>query len=39
MLAGILLGVETDIPAEVQEAFKVTGTAHIIVISGQNRTK
>ena len=36
LLAGILLGVETGIPQEVQEAFKTTGTSHIIAISGFN---
>ncbi len=36
LLAGILLGVETGIPATLQEAFKSTGTAHIIAISGFN---
>jgi len=30
--AGILLGVETSIPESVQEAFKETGTSHIIAI-------
>lgn len=34
ILAGILLGVETGIPDEVQAAFAATGTSHIIVISG-----
>jgi competence protein ComEC len=38
LLAGILLGVETGIPAGVQQAFKDTGTAHIIAISGFNIT-
>jgi competence protein ComEC len=36
LLAGILLGVESRIPAGVQQAFKDTGTAHIIAISGFN---
>ncbi len=36
LLAGILLGVENNIPARVQQAFKNTGTAHIIAISGFN---
>ncbi|HEX7975759.1 MAG TPA: ComEC/Rec2 family competence protein [Anaerolineales bacterium] len=35
LLAGILLGVETGIPGQVQQAFQATGTAHIIAISGQ----
>jgi competence protein ComEC len=34
LLAGILLGIEQGIPEEVYEAFRVTGTAHIIAISG-----
>jgi competence protein ComEC len=36
LLAGILLGVETGISPDVQEAFKATGTSHIIAISGFN---
>ena len=36
LLAGILLGVDNGIPDDVSEAFKVTGTAHIIAISGFN---
>jgi len=38
LLAGILLGVESGIPPDVQRAFKDTGTAHIIAISGFNIT-
>jgi competence protein ComEC len=38
LLAGILLGVETGIPQAVKEAFKATGTSHIIAISGFNIT-
>lgn len=38
LLAGILLGVETGIPQPVAEAFKATGTSHIIAISGFNIT-
>ena len=38
LLAGILLGSESGIPLAVQEAFKVTGTSHIIAISGANIT-
>lgn len=38
LLAGILLGVESGIPLPVQEAFKATGTSHIIAISGFNIT-
>jgi predicted membrane metal-binding protein len=33
-MAGILLGVETGIPASVQQASQATGTSHIIAISG-----
>jgi competence protein ComEC len=36
LLAGILLGVDTGMTPELQEAFKNTGTAHIIAISGFN---
>ncbi|GAB4537002.1 MAG: hypothetical protein Fur0018_27740 [Anaerolineales bacterium] len=38
LLAGILLGVESGIPAPVQAAFKETGTSHVIAISGFNIT-
>lgn len=38
LLAGILLGVESSIPEDVYQAFRQTGTAHIIVISGFNIT-
>jgi competence protein ComEC len=38
LLAGILLGVQSGIPADVLEAFRITGTSHIIVISGFNIT-
>jgi competence protein ComEC len=38
LFAGILLGVETGIPATVQQAFKDTGTSHVIAISGFNIT-
>lgn len=38
LLAGILLGIETGIPDTVKEAFQVTGTAHIVAISGFNIT-
>jgi len=38
LLAGILLGIETGIPAAVQQAFRNTGTSHIIAISGFNIT-
>ena len=36
LLAGILLGVESGIPADVKQAFQDTGTAHVIAISGFN---
>ena len=38
LLAGILLGVETGIDEDVEQAFRDTGTAHIIAISGFNVT-
>lgn len=38
LLAGILLGVESDIPADLMENFSATGTTHIIAISGFNIT-
>ncbi|MEJ2588589.1 MAG: ComEC/Rec2 family competence protein, partial [Deltaproteobacteria bacterium] len=38
LLTGILLGVETGIPAELMEDFAATGTTHIIAISGFNIT-
>jgi competence protein ComEC len=36
LLAGVLFGVDKNIPAALQQAFKNTGTAHIIAISGFN---
>ncbi len=36
LLAGILLGVESGIPSDLDEAFVVTGTSHIVAISGFN---
>ena len=36
LLAGILLGVDTGLTKDLQDAFKNTGTAHIIAISGFN---
>jgi len=33
---GMLLGIESGIPEDVGEAFKATGTTHVIVISGSN---
>lgn len=38
LLAGILLGIESGIPQDVEQAFRDTGTSHIIVISGFNIT-
>jgi competence protein ComEC len=34
LLSGILLGLDNDIPADLERAFQDTGTAHIIAISG-----
>lgn len=36
LLAGILLGIESDLTPEWKRAFRDTGTAHIIAISGFN---
>lgn len=36
LLTGILLGIETGIPADLAKAFSATGTTHIIAISGFN---
>lgn len=36
LLAGILLGVDTGLTPQLQQAFKNTGTSHIIAISGFN---
>lgn len=36
LLTGILLGVETGIPADLMDDFSATGTTHIIAISGFN---
>jgi competence protein ComEC len=38
LLTGILLGIESTIPADLMEAFSATGTTHIIAISGFNIT-
>ncbi|MDX9851789.1 MAG: ComEC/Rec2 family competence protein [Anaerolineaceae bacterium] len=38
LLAGILLGIETDIPYQLEKAFQETGTAHVVAISGFNMT-
>jgi competence protein ComEC len=34
LLSGILLGIDAGLPQSVQEDFRVTGTSHIIAISG-----
>ncbi len=34
LLSGILLGVDAGLPVVVQEDFRVTGTSHVIAISG-----
>jgi competence protein ComEC len=36
LAAGILLGIETGIPEAVRDAFRETGTSHVIAISGFN---
>jgi competence protein ComEC len=36
LLNGILLGIETGIPRALYEEFNLTGTSHVIVISGSN---
>ena len=36
LFSGILLGMDADIPAELWESYRRTGTAHIIAISGYN---
>ncbi|RME82719.1 MAG: ComEC family competence protein [Caldilineae bacterium] len=33
---GMILGIETDIPRELYDRFNLTGTSHVIVISGSN---
>ncbi len=38
LLAGILLGIESGIPANVRQAFVDSGTMHIVAISGFNIT-
>jgi competence protein ComEC len=35
---GILLGLQSSVPAEVMAAFSATGTSHILVVSGWNFT-
>lgn len=36
LLAGILLGVKSDLPEEFKKALITTSTIHIVVVSGQN---
>lgn len=36
LAGGMLLGIETGIPAELMDDFRETGTSHVIVISGSN---
>ncbi len=36
LLSGILLGVESGIPTDLNDAFAATGTSHIVAISGFN---
>ncbi len=36
VLAGILLGVDHGLPKDLKEAFSLTGTTHVLVISGSN---
>jgi competence protein ComEC len=36
VLAGILLGVGHGFPKDLEEAFSITGTTHVLVISGSN---
>lgn len=36
LAAGVLLGERGALPAELDEALRVTGTAHLVVVSGQN---
>lgn len=38
LLGGLLLGLRGALPAELLEAFRVTGLIHIIVLSGHNIT-
>ena len=38
LLAGILLGMDNDIPSSLKSAYRDTGTSHIIAISGFNMT-
>ena len=36
LAAGVLLGERGALPADLDEALRVTGTAHLVVVSGQN---
>ncbi len=38
LLSGILLGIDSGLPADVQDDFRRTGTSHIVAISGYNIT-
>ncbi len=38
LAVGILLGIQSSIPDEVYRSFSVTGTSHILVVSGWNFT-
>ena len=36
LAAGMLLGERRTLPAELRDALRVTGTSHLVVVSGQN---
>ena len=38
LVSGILLGLDEDFPPALERAYQVTGTAHVIAISGFNMT-
>lgn len=38
LAVGIVLGIQSSIPPEVYSAFSITGTSHILVVSGWNFT-
>jgi competence protein ComEC len=38
LAVGILLGIQSSVPEEVQSAFSATGVSHILVVSGWNFT-
>lgn len=38
LLAGMVIGVKEDLPAEFKKALRNTSTIHIVVVSGQNLT-